>query len=598
MPPEGGEVQVYAGFVRAAGDSDLDCIRRYLIADVYARFRRREGDAVSFPLGIADLDEALEAEAEQTGLQPGALVDQRADQLRELFERLGISCDWSATVVSSSPRYAHALQRRFVQLFEAGLIDRTEAVDGALQGRWVLRTARHAAACQEGLSGLAWANDALESQREALRMVEGVEVEVAILGHEALTVFTPHPDAISQAAFVGVPNDHPSIPAWGPERGTGGLLSGIQAIVPGVDSPLPVLARDAEESPFGSSAWLGIPSEDESDGALAAGLPPSGGLALKVARSQSKPRPSRRYLVSDLPVSRRGSRGAPVPVLECPQCSWVPLPLAEEPAVAASEDEVRCPSCGGPARLESDVISGDFADMWMWAPFDEDTAAGHRSRLLLWSRDDPSGLLRQRIAGRLTSCLNGGPPEDAEPFEAAGLIGSFADAREDDPAGVHSVEDLDALLASAGPDVVRFALLSTAAPRSPTRWAGHSIRHAERFTEALLDYAEPRLREGGAAAGSAIDRSSRPRRRLAAWCAIAHAKISASYESLAMHRATFEATLLLRSIQEFERRRLDAGDLSREDEEAIQIALLALLADLSPCLPALAGKLAAASPAA
>jgi len=592
MPPDQGSIHVYAGFARPTEDTGLDCIRRFLIADVYARFRRLQGDTVIFSLGVEAFAGNTKREAERQGICPADLVARAGNELRGCFKRLRISCEPGETISSADPRCAKELQRRFLRLVERDLVYRTESTADGVAPSWLLRTQVYAEGCAVALGMLKWPDDALESQRLALGRTDGVETEAALLGYGDLTVFTPYPESIGQAAFVGVPKGHPVLKGLDLETHDAVAPTGVQAIVSEVDSSLPLIVVDRGDAPWGNSAWLGIPGEDEGDRTIAASLPEMNGLPFKSGRSGASLRPAHRYLLGDLTISQQGSWGVPIPVALCPTCFLAPLPADDLPwptgerVTGTGRKDLPCPSCGAPSKLEGQTFHSDFVSMWMWAPTGQ--AEGVAARQLVWGAADRSGLLRQRIAGQLASALGETSPAKGEPFAAAKLVGSL---RGNGGRAADDLEDLDELVSRAGADVARFALLSAAAPATCTRLTNHSIRHAERFLDDLLEFSQQRIRDPEAAAAREIDPSRRRRRRLAAWCAIAEEKIDASLDRLEMHRVIFEITLLFRAIQEFERRASSDGGLEIEDRDAIETALVRLAERIAPCLPETATKL-------
>jgi methionyl-tRNA synthetase len=91
-------------------------------ADVQARFRRMEGDAVHFLMGNDENTIKVSQRAEELGVEPKPYVDDMARQFREVWGALEISND--DFIQTSEPRH-HAGCRKFIQaVFDAGDIEK------------------------------------------------------------------------------------------------------------------------------------------------------------------------------------------------------------------------------------------------------------------------------------------------------------------------------------------------------------------------------------------------------------------------------------------------------------------------------------------
>ena len=91
-------------------------------ADVQARFRRMEGDAVHFLMGNDENTIKVSQRAEELGVEPKPYVDDMARQFREVWGALEISND--DFIQTSEPRH-HAGCRKFIQaVHDAGDIEK------------------------------------------------------------------------------------------------------------------------------------------------------------------------------------------------------------------------------------------------------------------------------------------------------------------------------------------------------------------------------------------------------------------------------------------------------------------------------------------
>ena len=222
-------------------------IRSYTISDSFVRFRRARGDAVLFSLGFDSFGLPAELEAIKRGLSPQAWVRECSARMRGQFERMGYSCDWKRSFVSSEPVHYRWSQWLFLELLERDLVypreaqviwcDSCETVLAALQSegdvcwrcgggvrfrrlpQWFLRISAYVEENEEALAGLrGWDKASIGSQRAILGRVDGFEVDAEVLGRGRLTVFATRSEGLAEGAFVAVSPNHPDIQTLTAER--------------------------------------------------------------------------------------------------------------------------------------------------------------------------------------------------------------------------------------------------------------------------------------------------------------------------------------------------------------------------------------------
>jgi leucyl-tRNA synthetase len=374
------DTYVFASLPFTSGEAHLGHVRSYAIADAYARFRRARGDAVLFSLGFDAFGLPSELGAIERGQSPAEWVEQCVARMREQFDRLGFSFDWSRSFVTSEAEMYRWSQWLFLRLYEADLVFQREAyvdwckscgtalaagqvVEGCCwrchnqttlvrRPQWYLRHSTYNEENERRLEQLPWNDLAIAAQRSLLGRVDGVEFEAHSPNDVPLTVFTTHPDAIPEASFVALSPRHPELGAWlggeGDKRKLGALLGSIDradrraegvtmvetesiAHVYGVEQPLPVVVSPAVDARYGPTAALGIPSLDRTDAAIAARLEPPSGLTWEFAAKPLLKAPAVRYRASDFSISRQRAWGAPVPIVHCEECGVVPVPFEELP---------------------------------------------------------------------------------------------------------------------------------------------------------------------------------------------------------------------------------------------------------------------------
>jgi leucyl-tRNA synthetase len=534
--------------------------------------------------------------------------------------------------------------------------------------QWYLRISAYLQENDRRLEELAasgaWDEVALASQRFVLGRVDGVELDLAGPEGESLTVFTPHVDAVAEARFVLISARHPDVDAWASDRDvqeqlehlrsggwerssreadtisvidTGRRLSG-----PG-GAPLPVLVSPLVDSRFGVTAVLGIPSQDRTDEVIARrlGIETEGPDASRAGSSHDDVPAARaavRYRASDFTISRQRSWGTPIPIVYCEQCGPVPVPREQLPVVLpldvhptgagnplaelAEFVETSCPSCGGPARRETDTLDGHFDALWLWVPATVPPEAREESledilalpdlrhwlpsERLVAGSDSGNFVFDQRIA---TKALRDIGPfaflPDGEPF--AGCLFHEMVISDGRKMSKHlgNVVDPDELVERFGADTVRLAVLYAARPQRSLNWSDSAVLRAHRFLTQVWEYSQQKLAEaqdaaagdvGGAAsevAGEPVrDTTEHLRRRLAKWSETAVVKITEEMEQLEMHSAVRNVMRLFDRIKDFEKRVIARqGELGTADREALLEALMLLAQMLGPFAPHLAEEL-------
>jgi leucyl-tRNA synthetase len=407
-PPPGDEREpayVFAGCPFTSGDAHMGHIRSYTISDAYARFLRARGHAVLFSLGFDSFGLPAELEAVRRGVSPRQWVARCVERMGGQFRRLGYSCDWERTFVSSEPDHYRWTQWLFLAMLERDLVYRREAqvswcdscrtVLAALQSedgacwrchgevrfrrlpQWFMRISAYVEDNERGLETLpGWSKAAVGAQRAVIGRVEGVEVEAVTFDGMPLTVFTPHAQEIAQAAFVVLSPAHPQVDRFLAEPEVARQLEGVReagwrrddrdleqvpvvqtgalASVPGVAGMLPIVISPLVDARFGPTAALGIPALDATDASIAERLEASSAGAWKGARSNAAPRPTVRYRARDFAVSRQRAWGAPIPLIHCERCGIVPVPMQDLP-VRLPED-LQVSGAGNPLEARADFL--------------------------------------------------------------------------------------------------------------------------------------------------------------------------------------------------------------------------------------------------
>jgi leucyl-tRNA synthetase len=458
---------------------------------------------------------------------------------------------------------------------------------------------------------------------------------------------------------------------------------------PTAGQALPVIVTPTVDGRYGATAVLGIPERDRTDALIAERLPvPARVLApvraLEVDHQADVLRPDEegrgddagtripagtrwpiddsvnrrsavRYKANDFTISRQRSWGTPIPIVYCDACGTVPLakeqlpvllpldlkPTGEGNPLAEREDFVNtsCPSCGGPARRETDTLDCHFDALWLWVPVCVPPSERKRTLEQILALEDLHAWLpcERVVAGSdsgnfvfdqrtVTKALRDIGPlaflDQGEPF--AGCLFHemvIADGRKMSK-HLGNVVDPDELVAAHGADTVRLAVLYAAAPQRSLNWSDSAVQRCRRFLRQLWDYTHTQLaardagdEDGGAdsehpATGSpgadgatgedraamGPDKTEHLRKRLEQWCDTAVEKITEDLLELEMHSAVRNVMRLFDRIKDYEKRVLaKRGSLCTEDREALLTALQLLARVLVPFAPHIAEQLLVAA---
>ena len=247
-------------------------------------------------------------------------------------------------------------------------------------------------------------------------------------------------------------------------------------------------------------------------------------------------------------------------------CRWTsarPAPATRSPSSRSSSTST-CPSCGGPARRETDTLDCHFDALWLWVPASVPPESREEtleeilalpdlrhwlpSERLVAGSDSGNFVFDQRIVTKALRDL--GPLaflEDGEPF--AGCLFHEMVISDGRKMSKHlgNVVDPDELVERYGADTVRLAVLYAARPQRSLNWSDSAVLRCSPVPDAgvgLLAREARRARgvaaashSRGAMAGAVADTSEHLRLRLAKWCEAAVERTTEDMEQLEMHSA-------------------------------------------------------------
>ena len=224
------------------------------------------------------------------------------------------------------------------------------------------------------------------------------------------------------------------------------------------------------------------------------------------------------YKIRDWLISRQRYWGTPIPIVYCPQHGEVAVPDADLPielprnvpitgegsplARDAAFTAATCPSCGGPARRESDTMDTFFESSWYYLRYldaHNDKAPWDPARANAWMNVD------QYIGGAEHAVLHllysrffykyfhdkGWVSGRDEPFERLFNQGMVLHQGEKMSKSRGNVVGIDDTAEKHGVDAMRLFLLKATPPEDTMEWTDDGIAGRVRFLDRVWRACEP-----------------------------------------------------------------------------------------------------------
>ncbi|GHG82259.1 leucine--tRNA ligase [Pseudodonghicola xiamenensis] len=474
-------------FPYPSGRIHMGHVRNYTMGDVIARYKLATGHNVLHPMGWDAFGMPAENAAMASGGHPKDWTYGNIADMRGQMKPLGLSIDWSREFATCDPEYYGQQQALFLDMLEAGLVYRKNAVvnwdpvdmtvlaneqvidgkgwrSGAVVERreltqWFFKISDMAEELLDALDGLEnWPAKVRLMQENWIGKSRGLQFAFTRTdGTDPIEVYTTRPDTLMGASFVGISPDHPiakALEADNPQvaefvaecrKGgtteeaieTGeklGFDTGIRVKHPLDPSwELPVWIANFILMDYGTGAIFGCPAHDQRDFDFATkyGLPikptfepVEGGAGLKEAFTPTKAEKVRyiagfagkevqtgeeavnaavdkaeaegwgrgvtKFRLRDWGLSRQRYWGCPIPVVHCADCGVVPEKKENLPVLLPYDEggkpidfsipgnpldrhptwrDCTCPTCGKPARRETDTMDTFVDSSWYYARF-------------------------------------------------------------------------------------------------------------------------------------------------------------------------------------------------------------------------------------
>ena len=395
-------------------------VRGYTAMDIISRKRRMEGFSVLFPIGWDAFGLPTENYALKTGRPPQEITKENTDNYREQFKSLGMSFDWSREINTTDPKYYKWTQWIFLKLLENNLaykaripinwcpkdkigLANEEVIDGKCERcgtevvekekeQWMLAITKYADRLEKDLETVDYPERVKAQQRNWIGRSEG-----ALIQFDDYEVFTTRPDTIRGATFLAI-------------SGSEDKFTGKSVTNPATGEKIPVWEAEFVLSDYGTGAIMGVPADDERDRVFAEkhGLPIIEDY--KKADFEEFGNKVTKYKLRDWVFSRQRYWGEPIPVVHCEKCGIVPVaekdlpvelpkvkkyePRDDGESPLASVDEwvnTTCPTCGGRARRETDVMPNWAGSSWYFLRYidpENDTELASMDKLKHWTPVD------------------------------------------------------------------------------------------------------------------------------------------------------------------------------------------------------------------
>ncbi|WP_170328097.1 leucine--tRNA ligase [Ruegeria arenilitoris] len=226
-------------FPYPSGRIHMGHVRNYTMGDVIARHKLATGHNVLHPMGWDAFGMPAENAAMAIGGHPKDWTYGNIADMRGQMKPLGLSIDWSREFATCDPEYYGQQQALFLDMLEAGLVYRKNAVvnwdpvDMTVLANEQVENGRgwRSGALVERRELTQWffkISDYSEELLEALDTLENWPAKVRLMqenwigksrglqfgfertdGGEPITVYTTRPDTLLGASFVGISPDHP-----------------------------------------------------------------------------------------------------------------------------------------------------------------------------------------------------------------------------------------------------------------------------------------------------------------------------------------------------------------------------------------------------
>jgi leucyl-tRNA synthetase len=381
-----------------------------------------------------------------------------------------------------------------------------------------------------------------KTQDRTARLMGEVEKEGFDTGQTVINPFTNQPVPVWVANFVlgeygtGAVMGVPAHDQRDFEFATKYKLPIVPVVRP-VDGEAPVSVELTEAAPndgvlVNSGPYSGL----ESDAANARMTADAAARGIGEATVQ--------YRLKDWGISRQRYWGTPIPIVHCPSCGMVPVPDEQLPVALPKVVEftgrgdsplahvpefvnVACPSCGKPARRETDTMDTFVDSSWYFYRFCDaknDAMPFEPAKVAYWGPVDfYSGgvehailhLIYSRFISRVFRDL--GLTTIDEPFSRLLTQGMVLNHGAVMSKSKGNVVDPDEMIQKFGADALRLYVMFVAPVEKEVEWTDAGLEGAFRFLSRvwrMVEHVTPAVKSAAAAAGMTLEDDERALRRV------------------------------------------------------------------------------------
>ncbi len=396
--------------------------------DIFARFMRMQGYDVLEPIGLDGFGIHSENYAMKINKHPMDQSKVTEERFYKQLSSIGNAFDWERTVETYKPEYYKWTQWIFLQMYKKGLAYKKKAdvnwcpscktvladeqvisgkcercssvVEKKQLEQWFFKITDYADRLLNNLKDLDWSEKVTIAQRNWIGKSEGMHIMF-----DSIEVFTTKPETIDGATFLVIAPDHPLVDSLttADQRTTvqqyqdevkaksederrdskekTGVFTGSYVTNPYTKKKIPVWIADYVLMGYGTGAIMAVPDGDERDRAFAEVFR----LPIEQTTYKSKPEGKKQvnYHLRDWLISRQRYWGPPIPIIYCDHCGVVPVPEKDLPVTLPYVENFRpegtgmsplasdpafynvpCPTCGKPAKRETDVSDTFLDSAW------------------------------------------------------------------------------------------------------------------------------------------------------------------------------------------------------------------------------------------